>query len=71
MPIGLVGTEDELLHAGVVLLAGQFFGILGDFVIGTYLAAHVEWLGQGQCAGIHVSCVGAEGIYQGASGTVQ
>ena len=64
LPVGLVGAQDDFLHAAVVLLAGQLFGIAGDFVVSAYLSAHVEGLGQGQCAGIHVACVRAESVYQ-------
>ena len=40
LPICLVCTQDYFLHTGVVLLAGQLFGVFGNFVVGTYLAAH-------------------------------
>ena len=41
LPICLVCTQDYFLHTGVVLLAGQLFGVFGDFIVGTYLAAHI------------------------------
>ena len=71
LPVGLVGAEDDVLRPCPVLLAGQFFGIAGDFVVGADFAAHVERLGQGQGAGIHVARVGAQRVHQGASRVVQ
>ena len=71
LPVGLVGAQYDVLHAAVVLLLCQFLGIPGYFVVGAYLSAHVEGLRQGQCSGIHVSGVGAEGIDDGATDAVE
>ena len=62
LPVGLVGAQYDVLHAAVVLLACQLFGISGNLVVGAYLSTHVEGLCQGQCSAIHVAGVGAEGV---------
>ena len=64
LPIGLVGTEDDVLHSRAVLLARQFLGILRYFVVSAYLAAHVERLRQGDGSGKEVSRVCTQGIHQ-------
>ena len=71
LPVCLVGAQNYFLHSAVVLLACQLFGISGYFVVGAYLAAHIEGLGQRQRPGIHIACVGAESIYERLSQSVE
>ena len=71
LPVGLVGVQYHLLHAGTVLLACQFFRIFRDFVVGSYLSAHIQRLCQRDGAGKHVARVGAQGVGQRTAHLVQ
>ena len=53
-----------------MLHAGSFLGQAGDLVIGTYLAAHVQRLGEQHGGARHVTGIGAEGVHDILSGPI-
>ena len=62
LPVGLIHAQYGFLLGGAELQSGQFFAILGDAVVGSDFAAHVEGLCEHECGSANVARVGFKGF---------